>query len=345
VAEGRFWLSRLLAGQPVGEWTAYATWALGYLSYWQGDTDSAIRELGAVVELLDGQLDPYYARALIFLAGLLDDTDRGPEAVEYVRRSIAAAQPFGVDLQVAATMGMGSVLSERADPQAARYAAEAIALCRAAGSAEQLAAALPTAAMVCWQVGAVDEARAYVEQARPLHAGSRRIARVVMLSAAAAVALADDDIDAAVDFGTTADIEASERGVERELPLIRAVLARAYLARGEVVAAAGAAGRAIAAAHATSIAFPLAVCLETAALVARAHGSAAEADLGAVLAGAQVIRERGDRPASPTLRADVERLRATVPAEVPPDAAAAAALADDLLTRCRSSESPAPRRR
>ena len=132
---------------------------------------------------------------------MLDDLDRGAEALDYVRQAIGAARPFSIDLQVTAAMGMGSVLSERGAREAAGFAAEAIALCRAGGSAEQLAAAMPTAAMVCWQVGAFDEARAYIEEARPMHTGTRRIARVVLLSAAAGLALADGDIDAAIDFG------------------------------------------------------------------------------------------------------------------------------------------------
>ena len=110
--------------------------------------------------MLDGTQSSYRARALIFLAGLFDDIDRGAEAVEHVRLSIGAAAPFDADLQVSAAMGMGSVLAERVDPVAARYAHDAIELCRNSGSAEQLAIALPTTAMVCWQVGALDEARA-----------------------------------------------------------------------------------------------------------------------------------------------------------------------------------------
>ncbi|HEY0934697.1 MAG TPA: BTAD domain-containing putative transcriptional regulator, partial [Trebonia sp.] len=182
VDEGRFWLARLLAGQAAGPWTPYATYALGYLSYWSGDTADALRDLQSAVRMLDGAQDSYRARALIFLAGLLDDIDRGTEAVEHVRLSIEAAAPFDLDVQVSAAMGMGSVLAERADPAAARYARDAIGLCRRGASAEQLTVALPTAAMVCWQVGALDEARAYVAEALPRHAGTQRIARVVLLS-------------------------------------------------------------------------------------------------------------------------------------------------------------------
>jgi len=85
VAEGRFWLSRLLAANPGSRRTPYATYALGYLSYWSGDTINAVRELTAVVDMLEEAEDPYAARALIYLGGLLDDLDRGAEAVPMSR--------------------------------------------------------------------------------------------------------------------------------------------------------------------------------------------------------------------------------------------------------------------
>ena len=309
VAEGRFWLSRLLANGADSEWTPYATYALGYLDYWSGDTTNAISELETVVRLLEGVESPYTAHSLIYLAGLLDDLDRGAEALDYVRRAIGAAQPFSIDLQVTAAMGMGSVLSERGLPEAARYAAEAIALCRAGGSLEQLAAAMPTAAMVCYQVGALDESRAYVAEARPMHADSRRIARVVLLSTSAGLALADGDLDAAVDFGEAADREATELGVEREVPLIRSLLARALLARGDVAGAANRTLAALDAASSISFDYPLAICLETAALVLRIAGGN-NADLATLLAAAAAIRERGDRPAPGPLAGAVAELRA-----------------------------------
>jgi predicted ATPase/DNA-binding SARP family transcriptional activator len=315
VAEGRYWLSRLLADGTRSEWTPYATYAMGYLDYWSGDTASAIRELETVVRLLEGVEDPYTAHSLIYLAGLLDDLDRGAEALDYVRQAIGAARPFSTDLQVTAAMGMGSVLSERGAPEAARYAAEAIALCRVGGTLEQLAAAMPTAAMVCWQVGALDESRAYVAEARPMHSDSRRIARVVLLSTSAGLALADGDIDAAVDFGEAADREATELGVEREVPLIRSVLARALLARGDVVGAADRTVAAFEAAFSITFEFPLAICLETAALVLHAAGIGGR-DLALLVASADVIRKRGDRPAPAPLVADISLLRADLRAEL-----------------------------
>ena len=326
VTEGRFWLSRLLADEPRSGWAAHARYALGYLGYWSGDAGAAISELRAAVAMLPGHQDDYAARALIYLGGLADDMDRGAEALDFVARSISAAAPWGADLQVSAAIGMGCVLAERADPGAVRYAAAAIGLCRRAGSAEQLAATLPTAAMICWQVGDLAAARRYIAEAQPLLAGSRRIARVVLLSAAAGVALADGDPAAAVEFGALADEEGTALGIDRELPLARAVLARAWLDRGDAAAAARHAAAAVQAARALSFTFPLAVCLETAAMVclagrpgrdaagddAAGDDAAGDRTAAMLLAVAARIRTRGDRPGMPALRAAAEAARASV---------------------------------
>jgi predicted ATPase/DNA-binding SARP family transcriptional activator len=340
VAEGRYWLSRLLSESARSAWTPYATYAMGYLDYWSGDTASAVRELETVVRLLEGVESPYTAHSLIYLAGLLDDLDRGAEALEYVRRAIGAAQPFSTDLQVTAAMGMGSVLSERGAPEAARYAADAIALCRAGGSPEQLAAAMPTAAMVCWQVGALDEARAYVAEARPMHSDSRRIARVVLLSISAGLALAEADLGAAVDFGEAADREATELGVEREVPLIRSILARALLARDDIAGAAERTLAALDAASSITFDYPLAICLETAALVLHADGAVESSDLATLLATAAVIRERGDRPAPAPLAGAVVALRAELRSELLGVAALSAADGGGLAVALLSGVPP-----
>ncbi len=308
--EGRFWLDRLSAANPSGTWAPYATYALGYLSYWAGDTDRATRELRSAVAVLDGSRDSYRARGLIFLAGLLDDIDDGAGAVEHVRLSIEAAASHDVDLQCSAAMGMGSVLAERVDADAAGFAHDAIALCRTGGSPDQLAIALPTAAMICWQVGDLESARAYVAEGLPLNVGPARIARVVLLSAAAGVALADGDLAAAIEHGETANREATELGVEREVPLIRAVLARTMVARGEVAAAAEYAAGALRAAEAMTIEVPFAIGLETATLVLDAAGDGTDA--AEFLASARAIRARGDRPPPATLSSAVDDLRRRV---------------------------------
>jgi tetratricopeptide (TPR) repeat protein len=307
VAEGRFWLGRLLDDARDSRWRRYATYALGYLSYWAGDTDRALHDLQAAVALFADAPEPYLARALIYLAGLLDDLDRPAEALDCVHRAMAAAEPFGTDLYVAAAMGLGSVLSERGDPEAERYAAEAVSRCRIDGSAEQLAALLPTAAMVCWQVGALDQARAYAVEARPMHVEHKRIARVVLFSTMAGLALSDGDLDAAVDYGRTADAEGSELGIEREMPLIRAVLARALLRRGDIAASADRALAGVVGAAGMTIGYPLATALETAALVGSGGGCAPD-DLAKLLGTAAAIRAAGDRAVPAPWRAEVDQL-------------------------------------
>ena len=310
VAEGRFWLSRLLAVAPTDGESALATYALGYLSYWAGDTGDAVARLQEAVDALRGREDAYAARALIYLAGLADDQDRVEAAVEHVREAVAAAAPFDTDLQVAAAIGMGCVLAERADPAAVESAGAAMQLCRERGSVEQLTAALPTAAMVCWQVGDLAGAHGYIDEAWPLHQQTRRIARVVLLSVAAGVALADGDIAAAIDFATRGDDEATELGVEREVPLVRSLRALSLLADGQVVAAAVHASAAVEAARALDFEYPLALSLEVVALVCLASAGVGDepdrAGLTRLLGWSADIRRRGKRPGPPTIRSAVD---------------------------------------
>lgn len=332
VAEGRFWLTRLLDALPDGEWAPYALFALGYLGYWAGEIDDAVERLSASVELFGHNPTPYTARALIYLAGMLDDADRGAQAVEYIARSIGAAAHFDVDLQVSAAMATACVLGERGDPAAAGHAGDAIELCRHGGTPDQLAITLPTAAMVCWQVGAYDQCRGYLAEAQPATVGVHRISRAVLLSTAAGLAFAEADFDAAVEFAEQADAEASALGVDREIPLIRAVLARALLDRGNQPAARAAALAALDAAGALAYDFPYAVCLETAALVAAASDAQPAGSLATVLATAAALRERGARPAAPALASAVADLRARLGPGTAVPVAAAASLCRPLLT-------------
>ncbi|HEX4432266.1 MAG TPA: BTAD domain-containing putative transcriptional regulator [Frankiaceae bacterium] len=306
VAEGRFWLSRLLAQAPSGEWNGYATFALGYLTYWAGDADVAVTQLESAAEALRGKDVTYTAHSLIYLAGLLDDLDRVSEALTCVDRAIeASAQVESVDLQVAALSGVGCVLGERADPAAATHALHAAQLCREGGTPAQLAAVLSTAAMVCWQAGEFEQARALVAEAEPLHRDNRRIARVVWLSVAAALDLERGDVPAALDCARRADEEGTALGVERELPLLRCVRALACLANSDLAEASAHAQAALKAAQALTYTFPVALCLETAAAVLDAGlpGSASDpTGLATLLAAADAIRTRGDRPIPLSLR-------------------------------------------
>ena len=66
------------------------------------------------------------------------------------------------------------------------------------------------------------------------------------------------------------------------------------------------------AAQALTYTFPLAICLETAALQVRSDTDAGATLVRRLLAAADAIRDRGDRPAPPSLREAVERARAAV---------------------------------
>jgi len=134
---------------------------------------------------------------------------------------------------------------------------------------------------------------------------------VVLLSVAAGIALADDDMDAAVDLGTVADTEATDLGIEREIPLIRSVLARALLARGDTAAATAKALDALTAARSLTYTFPMATCLESAALVCLADPDGAPV-ARSLLEAAATIRVRGDRPGPVMLSQAVAQARDAV---------------------------------
>jgi hypothetical protein len=187
--------------------------------------------------------------------------------------------------------------------------------------------------MVSWQVGALDRVRTWVDRAMPMHADVRRIARVVLLEAACGLHLAEGDIEAAVDLGRSADEEATELGVERELPLARSLLALSLLARGDLDEAADRARAAVAAAEALSYRFPLATALETVSLVSVARGASPH-EVASLMAVAAEIRRSGDRPVPRPLAAQVEALASTLP-DADPNAGAAEVT--DAVTRALAS--------
>ena len=187
------------------EWAPLRHLWRGYLSYWAGDTDARDQRAADGGRIASRRRRLLRARALIFLAGLADDLDRGADAVEYVRQAIEAAAPYGVDLQVSAAMGMACVLAERADPAAVGFAAKRSSCAARVVRPSSSPRRCRPRRWCCWQVGDLDAARRYVDEARPMHLGGRRIARVVLLSAAAGVALAEGDVAAALDHGTHAD--------------------------------------------------------------------------------------------------------------------------------------------
>ncbi|MET3808125.1 putative ATPase/DNA-binding SARP family transcriptional activator [Nakamurella sp. UYEF19] len=325
VSEGRFWFSRLLDGAAPSPWTGLAYFAYGYLSYWTGDSEGALPILDTAVRQLRGHDDGYVARALMYLGGIADDLDRGVDAVDYVKESIGIAERIGDrNMYVGAAMGVGSVLAERCDPEAERYALDALESCRRNASPEQLAASLPTAVMICWQVGALSSARELLAEGLELLPEGRRIARVVLLSAATGIALADRDLEKAIGYGRTADEEAPALGVERELPLLRCLLARSLLAAGQLDEAADRAEAALHAATALTYSYPSALCLETAALIVSQRADYAESgEVGVLVATAADIRRRGNRPITPSLR-DPSLSNMTGTAIAPTEAAAMA---------------------
>jgi hypothetical protein len=235
-------------------------------------------------------------------------------------------------------MGIGSVLSERGDPEAAEHAVRAIDLVRNSPNPEQLTVALPTAAMVCWMVGAHDLARSFAAEAMPMHESGPRISRVVLYSAAAGLALADGDAAAAEELAATADRDGTELGVERELPLVRAILARARLALGDLPGAADRASGALDAGLSMAYDSPLAIGLETAAAVLEAAGGGTPEEREELLTAAAAVRRRGDRPAPVSLRFGFGAKPGEFPGFgakprefEPPDARAAARLAIKLM--------------
>jgi len=110
------------------------------------------------------------------------------------------------------------------------------------------------------------------------------------------------------------------------------VLARALLVQGDLAGAAGRALSAFDAAEAKGIVFPLAICLETASLVAFVAGTASDTDLASLLATAAQLRERGDRLPSPSLSGALDPVRANVGEASPLDLDDAVRLARDLLS-------------
>jgi hypothetical protein len=114
--------------------------------------------------------------------------------------------------------------------------------------------------------------------------------------------------------------------VERELPLVRSLLALALLARGELDEAQDRARAAVSAAQALGYQFPLATALETSALIATARGTAPTL-VAPWMATAAEIRRVGDRPVPAPLADQVAALRDVLPPADPltvPDAVAAA---------------------
>jgi hypothetical protein len=227
---------------------------------------------------------------------------------------------------------VGSLLAERGDPAAVNFASDAIALCREVGAPEQLLITLPTAAMISWQVGDYAAAREFAREARPLLDDEPRISRVVLLITMAGLALEDGDAADAVRLAESADAVGTELGVERELPLARCLLARARLAGGDLDGAVTAIASALEASATITLDYPLALCLETAALVGRELG-VEDGELATALQSAATIRTAGSRPAPAGLAGATDELQAVVGSAEPLPPRTAATRASEMLTR------------
>ncbi|MEO6115832.1 MAG: hypothetical protein ABIP33_05560, partial [Pseudolysinimonas sp.] len=226
---------------------------------------------------------------------------------------------------VTASMGIASVLAERGDPDAAGYALRALEICRERASEDQLKATLATTAMVLWQVGDLEGARAVIAEAEPmLLPGEARIARAVFAAAAAGVALQEGRLEAGARLAELAVRDGDELGIERELPLAHALNARIALARGRRSVAAQAVLDGIAGAETLDYAYPMAICLECAAELAPEPGDAL-----LLRAVAMRIRDAGDRPSPAGLR----------PSEAVA-ASASTASRDDAIARARAVLQP-----
>jgi predicted ATPase/DNA-binding SARP family transcriptional activator len=311
LAEGRYWLTRLLDGAPEGAWNSFALFASGYLAYWAGESAVAQEQLEEAARQLRGVDDGFATRSLVFAAGLADDRDRPAEAIADIRTAVELAE--GLDdpnLLVTASMGIASVLAERGDPEAAEYALRALAICRERASEDQLKTTLATTAMVLWQVGDIDRAREVIAEAEPLlMPGEARIARAVLAAAAAGVALQEGRLEQAARLAELAVHDGEELGIERELPLAHALNSRIALARGRRAVAAQAAWEGIERAKMLDYPYPMAICLESAAELA-----AMAEDATVLRAVATRIRDAGDRPSPAGLRPS-EEVSATVSSE------------------------------
>jgi predicted ATPase/DNA-binding SARP family transcriptional activator len=301
LAEGRYWLGRLLDGSAESQWKPFATFAAGYLGYWAGDVEAAQSLLIAAADGLRGVDDGFAARSLLFAAGIADDRDQPDRALDDVRVAVRLAEQSGdADILVSTSSATASILGERGDPEAVSYADIALDICRGRAGSDQLLAMLATTAMVAWQVGDINRARAAILEADPLFHGEPRIARQILAIATAGVAFDAGEFERAAHFAELAITDGEALGAERELPLSFSLRCRSLLAQGRLAESAAAAIRALETAKQLEYRYPTAIGLDSAFLVLGA-GSGVQG-LGSLLATARDIRLAGRRQAPLSLR-------------------------------------------
>ncbi len=299
MAEGRFWLGRLLAAAPKGPATARARFAAGYLGYWNSDPQALPLLHAAASEL--AKVDPAIAaRALIYAAGLEDDLDQAKEASKDVLRAVELARVAGGGgLIAAATTGVGAILAERGDPAAVTYCVEAIAAMGPETPEDQRRSVLANCARLAWQVGDLDTARSWSLEASPLLDGPARIAASQLASTIAALDLAARSLDSAHEFAERALEVANELELGRELPLVLAIASRVELARGDTARAKSEALACLNSAAESDTPWTSAIAFETcAAVLVDSHPE----DAQTLVRSAGVLRSAGSRPAPATLR-------------------------------------------
>lgn len=329
MAEGRFWLRRLLAAAPEGTATARARFAAGYLGYWNSDP-AALPLLRAAASELADESPAIAARALIYAAGLADDLDFADDAAADVLRAVELARiAGGGGLIAAATTGVGAILAERGDPAAVDYCTEAIAAMGPETPEEQRRSVIANCARLAWQVGDLDTARRWALEAAPLMEGPARIATSQLASTLAALDLAEGSLDSAHEYAERALAVAKELELGRELPLVLAIASRVRLARGKLTDATTAALACLDSAAAADTPWTSAIAFETcAAVLMDSHPD----DAATLIRSAELLRSAGSRPAPVTLRLSVPPPGSALPPDAALPRAAAIALALRLLS-------------
>ena len=323
ISEGRFWLSRLLAAdgrvrdaRRLDGVRALRPGLPELLGRRQRRRDPRARGLAA--RSSPSATSSYATRAMIFLGGALDDLDRTREAELMARRALELAEAApdaattpGVSLRVGITINLAAILAQRGDAPPYSSWTRPSPCARPKGRPTSWPCACRR------RPGTAGTSAPSPRPAATSTAAGRSWARAAgsptptCSTAATAVALGDGDLDAAVEHGTAAEAEAAGLGIDRNLPFVRALLARALLGRGEVDQAARVAADAVRSGRELSVQYPVADALEAAAAVAERVGAPAQ-DVALLLGAAADVRARGERPPPVPLRSGIEALRARV---------------------------------
>jgi DNA-binding SARP family transcriptional activator/predicted ATPase len=297
VAEGRYWLDRLLDGAEPGETADLARFAAGYLAYWAGDAAATAALLPLAAAGLERTRPDFAARALLYAGGMSDEVDEPDRAIAELTASLELARRAGGTLVASVELGLASVLAERGDPAAVDAADRAIGALVADVPAAQWQAMHTNAALSAWRVGDLAAAHRFAREAEPILTADPSISRAHLAVVLAGLALEEGSPHEALVLLTQALDDERRLGVDRDVPLTAALAVRAAQAAGRADAALEDARIAVAAAE--SLAVPAAAALALEAVVAVRPDAAGAAALAAT---AVAVRARGKRPAPPSLR-------------------------------------------